>query len=132
MEIYIELDLIFDNDFDVNEITRKTGMNPTDCKNRSETRFNPLTNKNNEGYWTLQSRVHNEYDVKIVIDEFIPLFVDHLSEIKAICDTNNGEVKFSIVPSFSSNKTPAIYFERDFLDIVHYLNASIEIDMYVD
>ena len=132
MEMYSEMHLIFDNDFDVNEITESIGINPTECKSRCETRVSPLTNKQIEGYWSLKSRVFNECDIKVVLDDLISSFANKLSEIKAICDINSGDVVFDIVPSFCSDNTPAIYFDRDFLDIVHYLNATIQIDMYVN
>lgn len=130
--MYAEMHLVFDNDFDVNEITKKIGINPTECKKRCETKVSPLTNKQIEGYWTLKSRVLNEWDIKVVLDDLVSSFADKLSEIKGICDTNGGEVVFDIVPSFSPDNTPAIYFDRDFLDVVHYLNATIQIDMYVN
>ncbi|BCJ93586.1 hypothetical protein acsn021_11550 [Anaerocolumna cellulosilytica] len=36
--IYAEMHLVFDNDFDVNEITRVLGIEPTACKCRWETK----------------------------------------------------------------------------------------------
>ena len=130
--MYAEMHMVFDNDFDVNEITKMIGIEPTDCKCRCETRVSPLTNKQIDGYWTIRSRVVDEWDLKVVLDDLISLFADKLLEIKAICDNDGGEVIFDIVPSFCPNNTPAIYFDRDFLDVVHYLNATIQIDMYVN
>ncbi|MBS6462337.1 MAG: DNA adenine methylase [Ruminococcus sp.] len=54
-----------------------------------------------------------------------------LPDIKKICDENGGKVVFDIVSFFDGNSKPALYFERNFLDIVNYLNATIQIDLYV-
>ena len=55
-----------------------------------------------------------------------------LPDIKQICDENDGTVIFDIIPFFDSDNKPDLYFERDFLDVVEYLNATIQIDVYVE
>lgn len=129
--IYAEMHLVFDNDFDVNEVTKILNLNPTECKCRWETRKSSLTGKHLEGFWTLKSREMNEWDLKIVLNDFISMFYNKLSDIKYICETYDGAVIFDIVPSFISDCAPSLYFDRDFLDIVDLLNATIQIDMYV-
>ena len=130
--IYAEMHLVFDNDFDVYSITNRLGIVPTECKARKETRISPLTNKHIEGSWTIRTDEREERDLKIVLDELGTKFIHKLSEIKKICLENEGTIIFDIVPFFDSDSKPALYFERDFLDIVHYLNATIQIDMYVE
>ena len=63
-EIYIEMDLIFDNDYNVYGISELLGIEPTDAKRKSETRINPLSKDHNPGYWTLQSDTFFDYDIK--------------------------------------------------------------------
>lgn len=128
-KIYVEMHLVFDNDFDVYSITEQLGVIPTDCKIRKETRISPLTNKYNEGFWTLRTEEKNETDLQSVLSELIKIISGKLSRIKKICDKNNGSVIFDIVTSFDCVNTPALYFEREFLDIVNYLNATIQIDL---
>ncbi|MCI8331818.1 MAG: DUF4279 domain-containing protein [Clostridiales bacterium] len=124
--------LIFDNDFDVYSISQRLGIEATDCKIRKETQISPLTNKHIEGFWTLKTEEKKETDLKIVLNDLMSKIVCRLSEIKKICDENEGTVVFDIVPFFNSNHKPALYFEKEFLDVVHYLNAEIQIDMYVE
>ena len=50
----------------------------------------------------------------------------------SVCKENNGEVCFEIVPIFEKDNLPAIYFEKRFLNIVNYLDAVIDIDMYLN
>ena len=129
--IYAEMHLIFDNDFDVHSITKRLEITPTECKSRKETRISPLTNKPIEGFWTLKTEEKEESDLGVVLNELMGMISPKLPDIKRICDENGGTVVFDIVPSFDGNSKPALYFERDFLDMVDYLNATIEIDLYV-
>ena len=123
--------MIFDNDFDVRSITKQLGIAPTECKSRDETRISPLTNKPIEGFWTLKTEEKEERDLCVVLNELVENISDKLPDIKKICDENGGKIVFDIVPFFDGNSKPALYFERNFLDIVNYLNATIQIDLYV-
>lgn len=128
-KIRAEMHLLFENDFDVNEITRQTGIMPTECKRREETRVNPITKQKNAGYWTLASKECEGYDVAVAINDLLALFVKKMSEIKKICEENGGEVIFDIVTDFSAYDEPAICFDKEFLKIVNFLSAEIQIDM---
>ncbi len=130
--IYAEMHMIFDNDFDVYSIEKIIGLVPTNCKMRKETRISPLTNKQIEGFWTLKTEEKEERDLNIILQELISKISKKLPEIKNLCEKNNGEVIFDIVASFDDNSKPALYFEREFLNVVNYLNASIQIDLYVE
>ena len=128
--IYAEMHLIFDNDFDVHSITKQLGIAPTECKLRNETRMSLLTNKPIEGFWTLKTEDKEERDLGVVLNELIENISAKLPDIKKICDENGGTVVFDIIPFFDGDSKPALHFERDFLDIVNYLNATIQIDLY--
>lgn len=123
--------MIFDNDFDVYSITKRLGIVPAECKTCSETRISPLTNKHIEGFWTLKTEETEEWDLGVVLNELMGKISAKLPDIKKICDENGGTVVFDIVPFFDGNTEPTLYFERDFLNIVDYLNATIQIDLYV-
>ena len=129
--ICAEMHMIFDNDFDVYSITKRLGIAPTECKSRNETRMSPLTDKPIEGFWTLKTEEKEERDLGVVLNELMGNIFAKLPDIKKICDENGGTVVFDIIPFFDGNSKPALYFERDFLDIVNYLNATIQIDLYV-
>ena len=129
--IYAEMHMIFDNDFDVHSITKRLGIAPTECKSRNETRMSPLTDKPIEGFWTLKTEEKEERDLGVVLNELMGNIFAKLPDIKKICDENGGTVVFDIIPFFDGNSKPALYFERDFLDIVNNLNATIQIDLYV-
>ena len=77
------------------------------------------------GYF-LSDRVKGRYIVPIAKSP------DYIDKIIEICKENNGEVCFEIVPIFEKDNLPAIYFEKRFLNIVNYLDAVIDIDMYLN
>ena len=129
--IYAEMHMIFDNDFDVHSITKRLGIAPTECKSRNETRMSPLTDKPIEGFWTLKTEEKEERDLGVVLNELMGNIFAKLPDIKKICDENGGTVVFDIIPFFDGNSKPALYFERDFLDIVNYLKATNQIELYV-
>lgn len=93
--VYIEMNLFFDNDFDVYKIEK-------------------------------------ELDIKPAIEDLLKMLEGKLQIIKKICEENNGEVCFEIVSIFERDNLPAIYFEKRFLSIVNYLDAVIDIDMYLN
>ena len=130
-EIYVEFTLVFDNDFDVTKITNITGMIPYECKNRAENRINPITNKHLEGFWTVRSSVYTEFDAEKALNDIVTKIVSQTDDIVDICHEYDGEAIFRVVSWFNTKNTPAIYFERNFLDIVQKLNATIQINLYI-
>ena len=89
-------------------------------------------NEHLEGYWSLVTDTFEELDIKPVIDDLLSKLEGKLEIIKEIGKENNGEVCFEIVPIFEKDNLPAIYFEKRFLNIVNYLDAVIDIDMYLN
>lgn len=131
--IYIEMNLFFDNDFDVYKIEKLLNIEPSDCKRRNETRPSPFDkSKHLDGYWSLMTDTFEELDIKPAMDDLLKKLEGKLEIIKEICKKNNGEVYFEIVSIFEKDNLPAIYFEKRFLNIVNYLDAVIDIDMYLN
>lgn len=130
-ELYAEMNLVFSESFDMSSISRLTGIYNAEIHPLSN-KLSPLTNKPVDGSWSIQTSHHNTFDLSVVLSEMIQLVSPHLTVIKDICDKYNGEVNFCIVASFCSESTPALYFERDFLDVANMLKATIQIDMYPD
>lgn len=130
-EIYVEFSLVFDNDFDVTEITKRTGIIPHECKNRIENRCSPLTNKAIEAYWTVNSSVYEDFSATMALNDIVERIAPQISNMVDICHKYNGEAVFCIVTSFETDDMPALFFDRPFLDVVHTLNATIQMDMYI-
>ena len=131
-ETYAEMHLVFDNDYDVQTITELTKITPYECQRRCETRINSETHDHNHGFWSLKSKTFLEIDISAAIDDLVFKVKGGLMQIKKICADNQGKVIFDIVSTFDSDNVPAIYFEKSFLDIVHNLDAEIQLDLYVE
>lgn len=129
-EMYVEMNLIFDNNYDVYELSNLIGIQPTNVQRKKDTRINPITKENNPGFWSLKTKTFCEYDVTIATDNLLNQIKEKIQLIKMLCEKNQGEVVFDVVVSFYTNEVPAIYFERDFIELVHYLNAEIQLDLY--
>ena len=127
------MNLFFDNDFDVYKIEKLLNIEPSDCKRRNETRLSPFDkSKHLDGYWSLMTDTFEELDIKPAMDDLLKKLEGKLEIIKEICKKNKGEVNFEIVSIFEKDNLPAIYFEKRFLNIVNYLDAVIDIDMYLN
>ena len=123
MSIYIEMNLFFDNDFDVYKIEKLLNIEPSDCKRRNETRLSPFDkSKHLDGYWSLMTDTFEELDIKPAMDDLLKKLEGKLEIIKEICKKNNGEVNFEIVSIFEKDNLPAIYFEKRFLNQQTFLN----------
>lgn len=130
-EIFMECSLIFDNDTDMEQITNEIGIAPSSFKNKRNQRKSPFKDDNLEGYWSIKTKKIITYDFDDVAKEMIEIIKPYLEKMKEMITKYDGTVHFGIVPYFYKNYTPAFYFEKEFLDIVNYLSATIEIDMYV-
>ena len=127
------MNLFFENDYDVYQIEKLLNIEPSDCKRRNETRLSPFDkSKHLDGYWSLMTDAFEELDIKPAMDDLLKKLEGKLEIIKEICKKNNGEVNFEIVSIFEKDNLPAIYFEKRFLNIVNYLDAVIDIDMYLN
>lgn len=130
--IYMELNLIFDNDTNMNQITSEIGLNPTTCRDKKDQRKSPFKDDKLEAFWSIETGMVNSYYLEDVTIKIINIIKPYLKKIKEIVDKYNGTVSFMIVPEFHPLYTPALCFNREFLEIVEYFNATIHIDMYID
>lgn len=131
-ETYIELSLVFDNDYDVKNITKLTGIIPFECKNRNKNNLSPLTNQQLEAFWTLKSSVCCNYDIKPAIDDIIAKIHSNISSLRDICEKEKGEAIFWIVSYFAPSSPPCLELPKEIIEVAYKLNASIRFDLYAD
>ena len=85
MGIYIEMNIFFDNNFDVYKIERILNIKPSDCKRKNETRMSPFNkNEHLEGYWSLVTDTFEELDIKPVMDDLLRKLEGKLEIIKLL------------------------------------------------
>ena len=130
--IKVQLHLCFDNDFDVYSITNELKIHSADCKNRSETKINPITKEYNCGYWTIETQYLETLDLEIVLDLVIDKIKDSISKIKTILKREDGFAKFDIICIVEDGEVPSLYLGRKFLEVAENLKAVIDIDLYMN
>jgi hypothetical protein len=130
-ELRMELNLIFDNYSDMSLITKKIGMNPSAEKCKKDTRKSPFKDGNLPGYWSIETDNFETLDLSEVTKYLVEKMNPYLEKIKSALQEYDGEARFCVVAEMEDS-IPALYFNRDFLEMVEYLKADIDIDMYGD
>ena len=129
-EIYVEMNLVFDNNFDVNIISEALQMSPFKCICKKDTNINPITNEQDPGFWTVRSDQFFEYTITSALNNLMLKIGTKVDEIKHLCVTYNGEIFFDIVVSFYPGDEPEVCMDKKFLETVHYLDAEVRVYMY--
>lgn len=129
--VMLELVLVFDNDYDVYQISNKLGITCDKCKNKSETRINPLTNQQNPGYWELKTGYITSDNFKTIEDLLFDRIRSKIDKIKEVLSKGNGEALFWIVPTVRNKEFPDVSISREFIQIAAQLNARIDFDVYL-
>ena len=94
--VYIEMNLFFDNDFDVYKIEKELNIKPSDCKRRNETRMSPFDkNKHLEAYWSLVTNTFEELDIKPAIDDLLKML--------------EGKFPIFLPTSLTNHQLPVLY-----------------------
>ena len=128
--IYIEFSIVFDNDYDVEQISDLIGIKADDYMNKNKTRINPITKESNPGYWSIKSNRFSDMDIEHPINDIMLKLENRLEDIKNISIKEDGELFFDVVIYFAENEVPIINLDKDFLKMVNYLDAEIRFDMY--
>ena len=131
-KIYVECNLIFDNDTPMEVITKEIRLNPTSCIDKKVRRKSPFKDDKLAGFWSIRTEEMATFYFEEVSKDMVSIIKPFIDKIKYVLDTYYGMVDFCIVPDFIKSEKPAICFNREFLDVVNYLNATIQIDMYVN
>lgn len=141
--IMLELSLVFDNDTDVENVTKEIGIAPSDSKNKNMARSNPFYRAEKKprdwpyqgekmpGYWEINTGYIESLDFEKVADCLLSKIQSHLPTMKRILKRHSGIAQFCVVPKIYDGETPSLCFTRSFLEAVEFLNATIDIDMYI-
>lgn len=130
--IYLELNLLFDNNTNMIDVTKEIGLDPISFKNKSEQMKSPFKDDNIEGYWSIKTEKFDTYYLEEVSKSIVEIVKPFLERIKTTLQKHNGTADFLIVTEFYPLDTPALNFNREFLNVVSFLSATIQIDMYVN
>jgi len=130
--IFLKCNIWFDNDTSMETVTEEIGLFPSSCRDKKDQRKSPFKDDNLEGCWCVRTNEIETFDLEDVTKVLVSIIKPYLKQIKETVIKYNGFVDFLIVPEFYPLEPPALCFDREFLDVVNYLNATIQIDMYVN
>lgn len=133
----IVLKIYFDNDYDVNEITKILNLKPSYCLCYSETGYTRKSNIKQSGCWMYSFPSQTDYVDGMVIQDVLDKFFEpfdnqKVQRLKKIIDENKGEIKLGVNIYFYHERVPELCFNGLPMRILNYLDADIEINMNED
>lgn len=81
--------------------------------------------------WQFSTGDQNVYDINDSLKVIYEKFVDKKKMIKEFVVENKLDVSLDIKIEMNKDQTPAVYFEKEILDFLHWIEAIIDIDMYI-
>lgn len=129
---------VFGDELDPQEFSKFSELTPTATWSKGD----PLTKWPNiegegkltkkETCWELTLGPVHAWSVEDQIADFIKNFSPRSDVIAQYIQEKNLESTVNLVVSMEQNKTPAIYFDTKFLDLVNKLRSEIGFDLYVN
>jgi hypothetical protein len=121
--------IVFGEEFSPSELTNQINIKPTDFGIKGEKRKSGAALK--ESFWKYQL---NKTDVLEGIDEsllsLIEVFNDKVNLLKDFMLKNGLKSKCFIVIESQNEESNGVTLTPDFIDFLHKLNTSVEIDIY--
>ena len=114
-------------DFDVSIVSEKLGMMPSRKCRLSETRINPITQKQNCGYWEIRTEEFETFDSKDIQDALHKLLHQKYDTIKTILMRYQGTAMFRFFVEADPSNPPALLFQEDFICDINRINAALDI-----
>lgn len=125
------LKIYFDNEYDLNEITKKTGIVPYVAKCYSESGYTKLGEKQ-FGRWEYYepAKFNDSMSLNEVLTDFLrPFSEDKLKIIREIVQKNNGLVELVVNIYFHHEWLPEMVFGENVMRVLYGLNANISLNM---
>lgn len=135
-EIQCGLKIFFENSYDVNQITKALGVNPTHSANYLDSGYTRVTNEKLPGYWWYFIPNAKEYKSVWSLDEiltelFAPFSTQQIDWLKEVKETHNAEISINI-NMFVNNDFPEMCFTGKNMHIIHELGADINLNLNRD
>ncbi len=131
---------IFGDNINLDIITKKLDINPTRswCKGDKNDFFPKEVHELGYEYalykfglWSVYTDYEETRDINTVIQKIYSLFENKINELIEIQHEYNAECTILIVIKVRNELTPAMHFEKWFIDFLHDIHAEVDIDLYV-
>ncbi|WP_028532473.1 DUF4279 domain-containing protein [Paenibacillus sp. UNC217MF] len=121
---------LFGDDFDVDEVTRRIGINPRSVSLKGERINENRTRK--ETSWTISTDYEESLDVSGQLNQIIIQLRDKCEIINTIQKTFQATNKLFIVIIIEEGMTPALYLDSEQIKFANDINAEFDIDIYAN
>jgi hypothetical protein len=112
------------------EATEKLKIAPTKYWVKGNN-INGKNRKRVDTCWIIDTGYEESNDINDQLAKIIRLLNNKQKILKEFRKENNLEYHFSIVINIENNETPAIYFNKDFIELSYEIGAEFSIDLYV-
>lgn len=125
----IVLRLMGDN-FEPNFLTSELSIKPSKKwkKGEESKKFNTSKTYN---CWMYETGYKQTDDINDLLKIIYSIFNKKRNKIKEITEKLKLDIALDIIIKMTEGDTPALYFEKNIIDFVHYLGAEIDIDLYI-
>ena len=82
---YEELVITFERDFDVQQVSDLLGLQPAEQRRQGCTRLNPVTGKQNPGYWIYRSEGYRSFECGPFFQKLSSFLLRHEQNLKTVC-----------------------------------------------
>lgn len=127
--ISARIHLCFDCDFPMDSLNELIGLQAAEMKRQSKTRINPLTHKQNPGYWSYYTERVSSFDCAPFFSSLNRMLMAHAQGLRqAIEQHQPGEIYICIqVLVQQEDEYPSIRLSPQLLSTISSLNAFLDI-----
>ena len=122
--------LNINTDFPTEVITNKLGIEPTSTMRKGES-INKI-HKQSFTYWEYQTDTFATWDINDALKSILIIFDDKVDVINDLRNLLNVYVHIQIVTTIINGETPTLGISSNFVTFASAINASIDIDMFID
>lgn len=116
--------------FPLDELTKELNITPNQCWNKGDLiKGRPVTRK--ETNWSISTGYEPSLDIDEQIKKIKKVLENKVDILKKIRSKYNLEYLFIIVVKVENTQKPTMYFNSDFIEFVHSIEAEFYLDMYI-
>lgn len=125
--------IVYGDDWNPIELTKLIDLIPTDywIKDEIIEKYLPNIVKRKETGWEYDFGTIQSLYLEEITGEFVRLFQSRIDKISSFMVSNNLFSKLFVVPEIASNEVPALFFDREILNMLYQLRTEIDIDLYI-
>jgi hypothetical protein len=121
---------LFADEFDIDDVTRKLGIIPTDTRTRDSFPSQSIAAGVAKTEWCLEIKEENCIAVAILFEKMLEILREKETLINEICDDYNLESSFVVVIHMQDGDSPEVVLPREVISFAAAISAEIGFDLY--